>query len=239
MLKPFIAVISLMLFLHSSSSFSCAELPSFLIPKTTSSIVDLCRSEYEVGYSMDLKSPLWVGETLTAKEVAKEEARKNMFHADPFLPKGKRAELSDFAKSAYDRGHLFSAGDASTDLGMKESFYLSNMIPQDKTNNRGIWKELEEKVRTYATKERSLQIFSGPIFASNPKTIGKNKIPVPTELFKVIYDGSKNESLTLIIPNKPETSLAPFISNLQTLKDKTGIEFLIDQKPQELNSLPF
>jgi endonuclease G len=232
-------VILVNLMLLANCSFACSELPSELVPKTSLVFSDLCRSEFEIGYSNERRSPIWVGAALTANEIKAVEIRKNRFRADPNLKKSEKAQLSDYSKSGFERGHMFSAGDASTDIGMIESFYLSNMVPQSPNGNKGIWKELESKVRDYAIKKQMIYVFTGPIYSGISKTIGKNKIPVPTELFKVIYDAKTNESLTLILPNRNAPDLNPFISNLQTLKDKTGIEFLIDKKPKELDSLPF
>ena len=232
-------VISASLLLYSINVFACQEIASFLMPKTTVPYVELCRTEFEIGYSLENKSPLWVGAVLTVAEAKATEIRKNLFRADPTLPSDQKAQLSDYSKSGYDRGHLFSAGDAATDQGMIESFYLSNMVPQSPINNRGIWKELEDKVRNYAIKNHGLVVFTGPIYSAVPKTIGSNHIPVPFELFKVIFDQYNNQSLTLIVPNDKVDSLQPYISNLDTLRSKTGIEFLPNQKATELDTLPF
>ena len=50
---------------------------------------------------------------------------------------------------------------------MSESFYLSNMSPQEASFNRGGWKKLEEQVRTWCLKENKLYIVTGPIFQNN------------------------------------------------------------------------
>lgn len=225
--------------LFSISALACDELPIYLVPQSSVPVTELCRTEFEIGYSPELKSPLWVGALLTASEAETIEIRKNLFRADPNLPAGQKAQLTDYAKSGYDRGHMFSAGDAATEQGMIESFYLSNMVPQNPANNRGIWRQLEDKVRELAVKRHSIYVFIGPIFPAVPKTIGQNSIPVPTELFKVIFDAHSNESLTIIVPNSKVSSLEPYISNLDTLRTKTSIVFLPNQKATELDTLPF
>lgn len=232
-------IITLSALLLSSASLACTELPSKLLPKVAMVTMELCRAEYEVGYSTELKSPLWVGETLTAAEVKSQEIRKNMFKADPNLPLGSKAMLSDYSKSGYDRGHMFPAGDAATDQGLAESFYLSNMVPQAKELNRGEWSQLEKNLREYAVKKQVIYIFTGPIFSSAPETIGDNRLPVPVELYKVVYEAYSNEVFTLIVPNQQITSLSPYVSNLETLRAKTGIDFFAGQNVRELNALPF
>lgn len=226
----------LLLTLVSTIALGCPEVPPSLVPKTLIVTIDLCRSDYQVAYSVNLKSPIWVGEHLTSAEIKDEEVRINAFKADPQLNKSQRSELSDYTNSGYDRGHMAPAGDASSKTGMIESFYLSNMVPQVVDNNRGIWKVLEEKVRTRVLDKKDLFIFTGPIYAKNPTTIGKNNILIPESLYKIIYDAKTKEVISFIIPNAPENTLMlnTFIVKLDQVKAKTGIQFLKGLKVVEL-----
>lgn len=63
------------------------------------------------------------------------------------------------------------------------------MVPQvGKGMNQGIWKDLEEKVRRWALDRGELYIYTGPIYANSaPKTIGANKIAVPTHTRLVFW----------------------------------------------------
>ena len=212
---------------------ACSEIPASFV-QLDKPITELCRTNYQVAYSTQLKTPLWVGEHLQASEATAKEERVNKFKPDPDLKKGQRAELIDYKGSDYDRGHMAPAGDMSTPAAMLESFYLSNMVPQVKANNRGIWKALEEKTREVSIRKGSVYVFSGPIFGDNT-TLGIDKIPVPTELFKVIYDEKTGEVITFIIPNKDEAvqDLPKFVSDLATLKKKAGITLLPGLKNKE------
>lgn len=222
--------------LSANSSVACTEVAEQFLPKQQYiSTVDLCRLDYQVAYSLELKSPIWVGETLTSDEVNATIARANMFKADPELVREHRAELSDYLKTGYDRGHLFSALDASSEKAMAESFYLSNMVPQLPSNNRGIWNQLERNVRSMVIKQKQLVIFSGPIFSTDAKLIGNNRIPVPSELFKVIYNPVDKTVITFIIPNQKVSNFKRYISNLKTLSKKTGLIFFENQAVVELN----
>jgi endonuclease G len=56
-----------------------------------------------------------------------------------------------------------SADMAWDEQAMSESFYLSNMVPQVGIGmNRGIWKDLEEKVRKWTLDRKSVYVFTGP-----------------------------------------------------------------------------
>jgi len=57
----------------------------------------------------------------------------------------------DYSGNGYDRGYLCPTGDMKLNLtSMSETFYMSNMSPQNPSFNRGIWETLESRVRTWA-----------------------------------------------------------------------------------------
>lgn len=214
--------------------YACEEIEEKYQPIDSSSII-LCRTEYELAYSYDKKSADWVGEHLTSAEVDANEIRINLFKPDEDIPEQYRSELNDYANSGYDRGHLAPAGDMATIKGMVESFYLSNMIPQDPGHNRGIWNTLEKHVRQYALDTGEVLVFTGPIYHKESLRIGRNRILVPWGLFKVVYFLKTNESLTFIIPNARQVSkeLPKYISTLEEVKAQTGIIFLPNLNPKE------
>ncbi|WP_336533711.1 DNA/RNA non-specific endonuclease [Bacteroides acidifaciens] len=141
---------------------------------------------YTVSYNKELKLPNWVSYELTREETKGKEKRNNRFIADP-LVKGIIATNADYARSGYDKGHMAPAADMKwSPQAMKESFYFSNMCPQHPQLNRRGWKNLEEKIRDWAIADSAIIIICGPIITKQPKTIGKNKVAVPKQYFKVI-----------------------------------------------------
>jgi endonuclease G, mitochondrial len=134
-------------FLYAGPLEDCAEYAKLGVPGAQGTL--LCRMGYLLSHSVETKTPIWVAEHLTSEKadgttVQRESAK---FQPDPDLIKGERAELKDYAKSGYDRGHMAPAADMKWDRdAMTECFYLSNMVPQTgRGMNQGIWKNLEEK----------------------------------------------------------------------------------------------
>jgi endonuclease G, mitochondrial len=203
----------------------------------------LCRKGYLLAHNPVSKTPSWVIEHLTAdKANANVVQRYNKFQADPDLEKGKRAELSDYKNSGYDRGHMAPSADMKWDQdAMIECFYLSNMAPQvGKGMNRGIWARLEGKVRDWAISKGELFVFTGPIYmGKDKKTIGMDEVAVPTHFYKIIYDPIKGEAIAFIMPNEPlDTSDMPkYNVTIRDVEEKTGLDFLSTLDKQKQDSI--
>jgi len=201
----------------------------------------LCRTGYALAHNPEHKTPDWVAERLTREKAAATRARSNDFRPDPDLTPGRRAELSDYKNSGYDRGHMAPAGDMRWDPdAMSESFYLSNMSPQIGPGmNRGIWKDLEEKVRTWAIKRGELYIYTGPVYKDTPKkTIGSNQVAVPTHFYKIVFDPVRVEAIAFLLPNKTikTKDLSRYLVSVNEVEAQTGLDFLsnIDTPIQKL-----
>src|SRR5262245_54092454 len=71
----------------------------------------ICRSGYALAHDPVRKTPIWVAEYLTRARAGGDVDRKDRFAADPDLPRGARAEKSDYAGSGWERGHMSPAED--------------------------------------------------------------------------------------------------------------------------------
>lgn len=159
------------------------QTPISLIPRQEQIIH---HTGYIVSYNKDLKLPNWVSYELTREETKGKEKRSNRFITDP-LVKGLIATNADYARSGYDKGHMAPAADMKwSPQAMEASFYFSNICPQHPQLNRRSWKKLEEKIRDWAIADSAIIIICGPIITKQPKTIGKNKVAVPQQFFKVV-----------------------------------------------------
>lgn len=198
---------------------------------------------YTLSYAEEHEQAEWVAYELTAAEVLSNVAdRTDDFREDPLVLTGS-ASLNDYYRSGYDRGHLAPAGDMGfSEQAMSESFYLSNMSPQNRAFNRGVWKDLEEDVRDWAVANESLYVVTGPVFGNNPEKIGDNGVSVPNYYYKVLLDYQEPEikAIGFLLPNK-STSQPPraFIESIDNIEAYTSIDFfseLPDELEEELES---
>ncbi len=146
----------------------------------------LHRSGYTVSYNHKWKQPNWVSYELLQSELGGGVERKSTFVTDKEVI-GVAVHTRDYTRSGYDRGHMAPAADMKwSEQAMEESFLLSNICPQTPELNRGRWKELEELIREWAERDSTLLVTCGPIVSTKAKTIGKNKVKVPTRFFKAV-----------------------------------------------------
>jgi len=224
---------------YAGSIDGCKEYSKLGIPGQQGEL--LCRKGYLLAHSAEHKTPIWVIEHLTAEKAEGSIPRSDKFTPDPDLEEGERAELADYKNSGYDKGHMAPAADMRWDQqAMIECFFLSNMVPQvGKGMNQGIWKNLEEYIRKWAIDRDELYIFTGPIYEDGVnKTIGKNKVAVPTHLYKIVYDPNKAEAIAFIMPNEKLDSknMPNYIVTIRDVENKTGLDFLsnLDKQIQDV-----
>jgi endonuclease G len=204
----------------------CQDLfPQQQAPSTQQTGRDLCFDSYAIYYSPIEKKPIYTVEKLSRERLSTPHPkRSNRFYEEARLPFAERALLSDYRGSGYDRGHNAPAGDMSNERSMAQSFSLANMMPQARQNNQGIWaKNVEEPTRLYVKRAAGeVYVFTGS--TGNSGSIGSSRVTIPTHLFKLVYDPSKNLAWAYWIENTNEANMTPPIS-YQDLVKKTGIDF--------------
>lgn len=210
----------------------CKDLfPNQQTPVTTQVGRDLCFDSFAIYYSPQDKKPIYTVEKLHREQLLGPHPRRtNQFYEEARLPFAERSQLADYRGSGYDRGHNVPAGDMSNDQAMAQSFSLANMMPQARQNNQGIWaKNVEEPTRLYVKRAHGdVYIFTGSV--GNQGSIGKNRVTIPSHLYKLVYDPQKNEAWAYWVENTNEAQMSPPISYAQ-LVNKTGIDFQLPIKP--------
>ena len=218
--------VSLGLFAQKKINLENVEIPARLSDRTERIIT---HKGYTVSYNADWKIPNWVAYELTDVEVAGEEPRGKKFVPDPMVPKYESATTEDYKNSGWDRGHMAPAADMKWHpQAMKESFYLSNICPQNRNLNSGAWKDLEEQVRDLAAQKGHIYVVCGPIVSDDYQTIGANKVVIPSAFFKVLLQEENEKIYTIgfiyenVAGRRPMSTYAMTVDEVEEI---TGIDF--------------
>jgi endonuclease G len=224
-------LLALLFTINSAWATNCDHMVPYGKPVVTTSeaIIYLCRQLYVVEYSVKRKTPYWSAELVQKDGLLIKEPRVNAFRADPDLAKGQSAIPEDYTNTGYDKGHMSPVGDMHINSSaMLESFYMTNMVPQDPGNNRAGWRELEEYIRELVISRGQLFVITGPVYdTETPKTIGKNKVAVPTRLYKIVVDLQAKTSMSFIVANAPFgiTEIEKHLTTIAEIEKVTGIKF--------------
>lgn len=143
----------------------------------------LTNSSYVVDFDPSASVANWVAYELTRSESMGTFGRSDDFREDPRVPGS--PDATDYRGSGYDRGHLKPAADSkSTAAEMSSSFLMTNMAPQTPRLNRGIWKGLEDDVRTWAQEHGRVYVLTGP----SDEAVGRlsSGVEVPSHFWKAV-----------------------------------------------------
>ncbi len=184
---------------------------------------------YTLSYIDEHEDAEWVAYKLEGYMTAGMAKRSNKFTSDPDVPGGS-AQPVDYSRSGYDRGHLCPAADMKWSAeATNETFYMSNMSPQEPGFNRGIWKRLEEQVREWAVELKTVYVVTGPILSDGLPTIGRvNAVSVPRSFYKIIlHDGEHGRrAVAFLMPNEASSlPLTEYLVPIDSIETLTHIDF--------------
>ncbi|WP_207485425.1 DNA/RNA non-specific endonuclease [Arenibaculum pallidiluteum] len=185
--------------------FHGSSAPEIANPKLAPKTRLLCFRAFAVLHSGLTRTPLWVAERLTHSGLqrAADTPREDSFHPEARLPADERAELADYARSGFDRGHLAPAADMPSKPAQAESFSLANMVPQDPQSNRGVWAGIEAVARDLARDGGEAFVVSGALFEGETLRRINERVFVPTRLWKAIYVPRTGLAGAYVVENGP------------------------------------
>jgi endonuclease G len=174
----------------------------FAIGGKAQDLVTIKHTNYTTIFSKSKKYPVEVEWWITKAKVGCPTplARKDNFKPDPQLPNETNLG-ADYVGSGTDRGHNMPAAEnqCQTPAVQDECFYFSNMTPQYHSLNAGDWKSVEVLERQLAMDNDSVHVWCGSVGVA--KTLGVQKIAVPTQCWKVIYVKKSKEFLAFLFDN--------------------------------------
>ncbi|UII74704.1 DNA/RNA non-specific endonuclease [Flagellimonas sp. HMM57] len=205
-----------------SSPFTTDFLPS----STTGAIIK--HDYFMLSYSEPHEQAEWVAYELKQSHLTYDDRERPYFIEDPKVAT-KSADWKNYRGSGYDRGHLCPAGDRRfSEYAYNETFYTSNISPQNRKFNAGIWNRLEQKVRFWCKKYGDLNIITGGVLERGLKEIGSEDVDVPNAFYKVIFrkNGDSVKVLCFLIPNEESKKpLESFLVPIDSIEKLTSIDF--------------
>jgi len=209
-------------------------------------------SNHVLQYDTARKIPKWVLEHMSKDDLKGHAERSQCnFKVDQSVPKQFRSHNEDYLGSGFARGHMVPASDVKkSQESMQETFYLTNILPQDFDNNGGFWYRMENYCRSLTNRFTDVYVISGPLFLShfvqNKKmvtfqVIGDNNVAVPSHLFKIILVENHGRPIAagaFVVPNAPiadDKVLTDYQVSLSQIENMTGFMFF----PKiDMNNLP-
>lgn len=242
-------VIAILLFsIISTGVLSAQNLESVIVPKGLSQI-KIVHSNYTTSFNASYKVPNYVSWSISSDELGGAVSRNGYsFTEDPDL-KGAAVSPMDYSRSGYDRGHMCPAADNKlNDDYMRESFYMTNICPQNHTLNEKTWANLENACRSWA-RSSTVYVVSGPYFDGKPKTfLGNNKVAVPDGFWKVILRQVKGQwrAIGFKMPNQDVDDVYDhYVVSVDEVEKLTGYDFFsaledkIEKEIESSNDLSF
>lgn len=212
----------------------------FALPTSTTGDI-IYHDYFALSYDEEHEQAEWVAYTLSKERLELPWVnRPDKFFEDSLVASGS-AHWYDYRNSGYDRGHLAPAADmAFSEEAMRQSFLMSNISPQNRRFNGGIWRELEELTRNWAKDNKKLYVVTGPVLSQAGKgQIGDCRVTVPSAFFKVLLDLSEPQlkGIAFWVPNEISYEpLGEYALSIDEVEERTGIDFFPELMTTDLEA---
>ena len=185
---------------------------------------------FVVGYSESLKDPLWVAYRVFDVPKLDSGKRPSHFKRDERTRAG--VVHNDYTKSGYDRGHMapnYAIATRYGTEGQRETFLMSNIIPQTPWVNRGIWKELEMTVsKRYGRYFGEVWVITGPVFDGPVRRLDSG-VAIPSGYYKILADedGEELRVLAFLVAADcpPYSRIRKQLVSVDRIEELTGLDF--------------
>lgn len=157
---------------------------------------------YSLFWDENRQIPIWVAYPLNERLIGKGK-RSGAWQYDKFMATKKQPNLKrtyqEGSVDGYIRGHLCPSNDRMRPGMNEQTFYFTNMAPQDPYLNGGLWAWLEEHVQQLALTAQDAWVITGCIDTdcSNWVTdVTGKRITVPEAFFKAVLLRYQNDACT-------------------------------------------
>ncbi|MEB8346712.1 DNA/RNA non-specific endonuclease [Flavobacteriaceae bacterium KMM 6898] len=210
-----------------------------LSPSSTTGVV-VDHSYYSLSYNERYEQAEWVAYELKKEYLTYDDRKRPYFIVDP-LVRTKSADWRNYKRSGFDRGHLCPAGDMRfSEMAYNQTFYTSNISPQENAFNGGVWNRLEQKVRYWTKAYGSVFVVTGGVLEKGLQEIGDEDVAVPKYFYKIVVkgDGENLQVLAFLMPHEEsKLPLEKFVVPVDSLEMMTGIDFFAKLPDTQEDSL--
>lgn len=137
--------------------------------------------------------------------------RSGSFYFDPNVPAECQQTSTKAYGEGYDRGHQVPANHLDSSVqAIKETNFITNILPQTSQMNRGAWLLTEEIIECYRDLDELL-VIGGVIWGNNPADdyfVESHGVKTPDAFWKVVMRGSGQDerAIAWIVPNSADAT---------------------------------
>jgi len=170
-------------------------------------------------------------------------SRSDAWGLDPLLPANKQPIVTSTFRGGWARGHQLPSADRLNASANVQTFYGTNMTPQNYNFNGEIWARLEDKVRSWSGRCDTLYVVTGCVVdgkVSYTTDIDGKAIAIPNAYYKAVlsYSASSAENggyrgcaVYLEHTTSPSETVGknhPSVMSIRQLENKLGIDLFVN-----------
>jgi endonuclease G len=201
-------------------------------------IIVLTNQGYLSGYCEARRNPAWVSYSIGSITVGPAGKRLSRFITDTRTRSA--VTHQDYSNSGFDRGHMAPNYAIATRYGaeaQRETFLMSNIVPQSPNLNRIWWRLLEEKeADDFAVRLERVWVTTGPVFGEHPKKLPAG-VEIPSACFRILLDEESGQPrvLAFIAPQTVtgHEPLTQFLTSVREIEHQTHLDFF-PELPKEV-----
>lgn len=229
---------------YSSTTASWMELPATSATDGLDLLVHRFQDgkrSYAAYYDYDNLVSSWVAYPLHGGNIGTgKRMEESSFPMDPLLPRSRQAYLPKGYKEGnagkFDRGHQIPSADRLDWRVNLETFFSTNMTPQDNGLNSNAWGLLEDKVRGWARRSDTLYVVTGCVTKGSDRYVldaDDKKVTVPTGYYKALLRLSGGEYTGAAfwfdnVENKASSIQKSMSMSIDELEEKVGVDFFVN-----------
>lgn len=209
---------------------------------SATSDVRLSKNTHYISYNCNRGGPNWVSWNLNKTHYG-DAPRSSSFYADGTLPSGcYRVVSSDYTNSGYSRGHMVRSEERTwSSEHNKQTFLMTNILPQYQDLNGGPWYKFERYLQTQAQSyNKEIYVISGG-YSYSGTLKGAGRVAIARRNYKIavimpygygLAQATSTGSLQVIAVDMPNTTgigshaWETYRTTVDALESRTGYNFL-------------